>query len=604
MQSVAPSPSTKDSIVTLKLLPNVLRNIDTSKPLSTKKKTRSVPRKNGVSRRQKLGRPQKSSLEPLRKKVRRRPGDAERRRKLKREIEIARAHQESEKYLIKKNAAKWATFEPEDNPELDWLEVQVTPNTVGIPVLIRRPPHGLPDAAISGIARTQYMTQAVGHKLGIPPPNANSSPLLHRLINADSMERIEAAISRQKLPLQPATPTSETSLMMPTMYGKLQDRERAQVQAVLDAGQQVFPSVSPPRYGAPSYAMQPVRPPRTGQYDINDPSYHYAANIRDNTLAPNPLRSRDPKVQVDLSMVALKNLHQYNANHIEHDLFMSGGLAADDLPYQDSEENQTAIAALQEPNARNSEFIINVDDKDFNNGATNAKDTRWIIRHCTTSLFPPVCLLSRIRDTAVAVHNSRRGRARICSVVAQHCAHEVRWREESRGRFIVDDDLNGGYQQNAVAVNPQDIHVRHPDMHFQNMGPENTIPQDMNYQNTNQEKLGYRRQGIFNPQINAYELEEERPEDPKWRTAQEWREVLRTGGRDLTEDERWRLGLMNDHHSVVDLTEDQVDMMMEGDRPWDISAIGGHGKMVFDGVVMNHMVGGVRGHLVRTPDWD
>lgn len=148
----------------------------------------------------------------------------------------------------------------------------------------------------------------------------------------------------------------------------------------------------------------------------------------------------------------------------------------------------------------------------------------------------------------------------------------MRWREESRGRYTNDDNVAAGV--------------------YQEYNSDGSIFRTL-------KKLGFRREGVLNRHTGRFELQEDRKENHKWRTIEEWRAVLKNGGAELSEQERRELGL---DQINKDMGNDDVVAALKGDEKWDVDVRAALGDVVVENVVLDDE-GKLKG-LIVAQEWD
>lgn len=463
-------------------------------------------------------------------------------------------------------------------------------------------PESLPDGVKRIIAGGQQMMQNISYKLGIPASTQyrhTEQPLIYQPYQR---KEISASFPLRKAPVPihlsdmsseyvadrsadrersmsernhnnniavpiPLVPGSNTSYV----YQKKARRDQVRVQTAQESGTQMFHSMTlsdpnQPRATARSAELlfQPVRPVLIGHYDTQSIAYHYATTLRDNAFFTHPCHPQDPNLQLDMALETLDSLKHFNANDIHPDLWLS---CASKIVHQSHQPLQHGLCSGEVVVDRNTSTPFTLQTR------TLASPFRSPPQSNIATNFHHIRLLTDVRTKSHRMHQIRRGRTKYRLDTAVACSYEVHWREQSRGRYILDNDDNlaGAYQET---------------------NRDGTILRILG-------KLGFRREGVFNPSTKRFELPEEQQEDQKWRTIDEWRAVLVSGGAELDERERRELGLdqMNG-----DRGEDEVRAALQGEDKWDVDVRAALGDVPLESVVLDNN-GKLKG-LVVGRSWD
>ena len=431
-------------------------------------------------------------------------------------------------------------------------------------------PDGVPAGAERVIAESYYLMGEIGAKLRLPIPiGENTGPQ-----STTTPQRPE----QRQLPGEPFPPPPREG-----GYWETQDAAQDEIQNALDAGYQVFPLPLPPSlapvdrpyttgpFQAPVQAQQPYSPLSLGQYEVNDPAYLYMVNARDNAFHPNPLTPKEPGDQLDTSMMQLNEIRHSNTQHIDPSLpAMVAGLAADS---RHIDETLEFVKPIPKSRVRDSSHFVNIDapryrlndtttatlqmDPDFDSPTLppSAMLTRQIKPlHITspTHAFFTARLLSSIRAAAKTMHTRRLKVPQYALIAASHCAQEVRFREQEKGPFMVDERGVSLAEYDALGNVVRTLYVP----------------------------------GYVRAKGNQNDASE-------WKTVGEWRDVVRTGGRGLDEDERGRLGMTG----VEATREGQVTTALRDLRPWNTNAMAGQVRLSDPQPMWDQEIGGVRGRV-------
>lgn len=372
------------------------------------------------------------------------------------------------------------------------------------------------------------------------------------------MERIEAFAKGEPLAPVPITrlvPSLDVLQFRPRL-------ELDQAEEVSTDDDQILPILPPPDindllYQTPplQYMEIPDQPPKVGQYNTEDYRYHYAATIHDNTVFSPASRPRDGPIQTQFSMMALNNLRQFDENSIDPHLLIG-----------------TPLTTSLEDSGANSNSLYMPHDS-THQGSRHS--------HVVKQTFQRTQLLAEMRYEARAMYEMRRGRKRAASFVAKHCEQEAQWREQSRGRFVPGNGTFLMHEPRPLSDNPLEVLA---EAAIESRGG-----------------LGYQRDGIIPAKDEKGQDIDKVYEKEKWRTAEEWREVVRTGGVKLEEKERIRLGFLTEDYSITSVPEQGVSATLALDG-WVYDSPCNDQTIV--NVVADHIWGGVKGYVLQEPHFE
>lgn len=226
-----------------------------------------------------------------------------------------------------------------------------------------------------------------------------------------------------------------------------------------------------------------------GQYNAHDSNYHYTVNLVNNLHFANPLLPPiAPATQLDFSYLTLTNLRDKEANYIPSELHLNGSCGESrDVAPTELELDGYDVGGCEEGGANG--FATNTDTMDLDSGididiyaassgyggvdhgdaddggaadeavtsvqtgadlATNAP----VVRQPRTVLLPIQGLgagfrwdtfMDGVRASAAEMKHDRRGRGQVSARAASACTYGVRWRQETHGQFIEDNDDLGAY---------------------------------------------------------------------------------------------------------------------------------------------------------------
>lgn len=473
-------------------------------------------------------------------------------------------YQAREAELVQEAAPYWATIIADsDDEDLEWAELHLDSDTPPIPLLIRKAPDSLTSDDRLDFAKTEYLKQALQHTLQLPSTKTGPVSRIQRVFQTVAMERIDAHNKNESLPLVPVT-----KFVQPP--DEIQHRPELGSDFPCEAHEIVqlaIPILPPPDCDDLMYKTPPLQqieipehPPRIGRYDSNNYAYHYAATICDNVgnqLAQYPMNK---EVSTDLSMMLLQSLRDFDNNTIDPGLLLNSSLAADIRESESRTETSTSGLAHHD---------ITAVTEDSSAHKRNFHRTH---------------LLQDINDQARSLHMNRRGRERTAAIAAGHCGHEARWRDRSRGRFVPGNGNFLLHELRSATNSPLDILA---EAAVQSRGG-----------------LGYQRNGMPDEtdKDEKKEVVEKIYEVEKWRSAEEWQEVVRTGGANLKEEERVRLGFQPNQHAHPQLSEDDVHAAMALNDNWHYDLH--KDKMVVDRTIDDHVWEGVEGYVLQPSRWD
>lgn len=458
---------------------------------------------------------------------------------------------------------------PTSENEMGDYNTYPSSNTIPVPTQMSKIPEALPDSVKCIIAGSQYMMQEINHKLRSPmdwqhqqtaqvridqQPQSEESSTSDRLAEAFAPLQPRIIFSQDMLEDSPALEepaanrnyNNDIAAAIPLIPGSIKHNspygatghEHIRIQTSPNSGDQLLYSMAPSNPNQPrviilptNFPSQPVRPVPIGKSDTQNPAYHYATVKRDSAFFQHPSQLRNPTVQPNMSLIALNSLRDLNTNKVRPNVLLGH---PSNIVHQTHESLQRRFY-----NSRATDDIDTTAPFSFQSRAL-ASPFRSPQQSVLSMTFHHTRLLTDIRTKAQQVHYIRRSRIKHRLNAAVACTYEVHWREQSRGRYILDDDdnLTGAYQESSS---------------------DGTVLRTLR-------KLGFRREGVFNNFSGRFELPEERQEDQKWRTIEEWRALLRSGGTDLDERERWELGL---NEMSAGMREDEVRAALESEENWN-----------------------------------